>query len=278
MIYREAMKLGENILYMADVTDARTDAWLLLEQVCRIDRSFYYLHMEEDLAEEQLSEYKIALKKRAEHVPLQYIIGETEFMGLKFKVNSNVLIPRQDTETLVEEALKVVAPGMHVLDLCTGSGCIIVSILHNVPQAEGTATDISKQALLVAKENAKQNGVQVNFERSDLFDAVTGVFDVIVSNPPYIPSGEVPKLMPEVRSFEPMEALDGREDGLYFYRKIVASCPEYLKPGGRILFEIGYDQGRAVSGLLEEAGFQEIRIVKDLAGNDRVVSGMLPQM
>ncbi len=278
MIYREAMKLGENILHMADVTDARTDAWLLLEQVCRIDRSFYYLHMEEDLAEEQLSEYKIALKKRAEHVPLQYIIGETEFMGLKFKVNSNVLIPRQDTETLVEEALKVVAPGMHVLDLCTGSGCIIVSILHNVPQAEGTATDISKQALLVAKENAKQNGVQVNFERSDLFDAVTGVFDVIVSNPPYIPSGEVPKLMPEVRSFEPMEALDGREDGLYFYRKIVASCPEYLKPGGRILFEIGYDQGRAVSGLLEEAGFQEIRIVKDLAGNDRVVSGMLPQM
>lgn len=278
MIYREAMKLGENILHMADVTDARTDAWLLLEQVCRIDRSFYYLHMEEDLAEEQLSEYKIALKKRAEHVPLQYIIGKTEFMGLKFKVNSNVLIPRQDTETLVEEALKVVAPGMHVLDLCTGSGCIIVSILHNVPQAEGTATDISKQALLVAKENAKQNGVQVNFERSDLFDAVTGVFDVIVSNPPYIPSGEVPKLMPEVRSFEPMEALDGREDGLYFYRKIVASCPEYLKPGGRILFEIGYDQGRAVSGLLEEAGFQEIRIVKDLAGNDRVVSGMLPQM
>ena len=278
MIYREAMKLGENILHMADVTDARTDAWLLLEQVCRIDRSFYYLHMEEDLAEEQLSEYKIALKKRAEHVPLQYIIGETEFMGLKFKVNSNVLIPRQDTETLVEEALKVVAPGMHVLDLCTGSGCIIVSILYNVPQAEGTATDISKQALLVAKENAKQNGVQVNFERSDLFDAVTGVFDVIVSNPPYIPSGEVPKLMPEVRSFEPMEALDGREDGLYFYRKIVASCPEYLKPGGRILFEIGYDQGRAVSGLLEEAGFQEIRIVKDLAGNDRVVCGMLPQM
>lgn len=278
MIYREAMKLGENILHMADVTDARTDAWLLLEQVCRIDRSFYYLHMEEDLAEEQLSEYKIALKKRAEHVPLQYIIGETEFMGLKFKVNSNVLIPRQDTETLVEEALKVVAPGMHVLDLCTGSGCIIVSILYNVPQAEGTATDISKQALLVAKENAKQNGVQVNFERSDLFDAVTGVFDVIVSNPPYIPSGEVPKLMPEVRSFEPMEALDGREDGLYFYRKIVASCPEHLKPGGRILFEIGYDQGRAVSGLLEEAGFQEIRIVKDLAGNDRVVSGMLPQM
>ncbi len=278
MIYREAMKLGENILHMADVTDARTDAWLLLEQVCRIDRSFYYLHMEEDLAEEQLSEYKIALKKRAEHVPLQYIIGETEFMGLKFKVNSNVLIPRQDTETLVEEALKVVTPGMHVLDLCTGSGCIIVSILHNVPQAEGTATDISKQALLVAKENAKQNGVQVNFERSDLFDAVTGVFDVIVSNPPYIPSGEVPKLMPEVRSFEPMEALDGREDGLYFYRKIVASCPEYLKPGGRVLFEIGYDQGRAVSGLLEEAGFGEIRIVKDLAGNDRVVSGMLPQM
>lgn len=275
MTYREAMGLGENILARADIVEAKTDAWLLLEMVCKMDRSFYYLHMEEDLPEEQLSEYEIALRKRAEHVPLQYIVGETEFMGLKFKVNSSVLIPRQDTETLVEEALKVIRPGMRVLDLCTGSGCIIVSILHNVSDVEGYATDISKLALNVAKENAKMNEVPVIFERSDLFDNVTGAFDVIVSNPPYIPTTEVVKLMPEVRAFEPMEALDGREDGLYFYRRIVAECRDYLKPEGRVLFEIGYDQGEAVSALLRENGFREVRVIKDLARNDRVVTGML---
>lgn len=275
MTYREAISLGEKILNMAEIVDAKTDAWLLLETVCKIDRGFYYLHMEEDLTEEQVSEYEIALKKRAEHVPLQYIVGETEFMGLKFKVNSSVLIPRQDTETLVEEAIKVIKPDMSVLDLCTGSGCIIVSILRNVSKVEGHATDISKQALNVAKENARLNEVSVNFERSDLFDNITDKFDVIVSNPPYIKTEDVVKLMPEVRSFEPMEALDGKEDGLYFYKKIVASCKEYLKPEGRILFEIGYNQGEAVSSLLEKAGFSEVRVIKDLAHNDRVVCGML---
>ena len=275
MTYHEALKLGEKVLETASIVEAKLDAWLLLEMVCKMDRSFYYLHMEDDLLEEQVSEYEIALKKRAEHVPLQYIVGETEFMGLKFKVNSSVLIPRQDTETLVEEALKVITPGMRVLDLCTGSGCIIVSILHNVADVEGYAIDISKQALNVAKENAKLNGVAVNFERSDLFDNVTGTFDVIVSNPPYIPSLEVVKLMPEVGSFEPLEALDGKEDGLYFYREIIASCKEYLKPEGRILFEIGYDQGEAVQTMLLDAGFKEVCVIKDLARNDRVVTGML---
>lgn len=275
MTYRETLNLGEKILTMADVMDAKTDAWLLLSMVCRMDRSFYYMHMEEELPEEQLSEYEIALKKRAERVPLQYIVGETEFMGLKFKVNSSVLIPRQDTETLVEEALKVVKPGMRVLDLCTGSGCIIISILHSVSEVEGYAIDISKQALNVAKENARLNDVSVMFERSDLFDNVMGTFDVIVSNPPYIRTEEIVKLMPEVQSFEPMEALDGKEDGLYFYREIIAKCKDYLNPGGRILFEIGYDQGKEVSGLMREAGFEEVHVIKDLAQNDRVVTGML---
>lgn len=275
MTYREALNLGERVLSLADIEDRRTDAWLLLSMVCKMDRSFYYLHMEEDMPEEQVSEYEIALKKRAERVPLQYIVGETEFMGLKFKVNSNVLIPRQDTETLVEEALKVVKPGMRVLDLCTGSGCIIISILRNVTNVEGYAIDISKQALNVAKENARLNDVSVMFERSDLFDNVTGTFDIIVSNPPYIRTEEIVKLMPEVQSFEPMEALDGKEDGLYFYREIVAECKDYLNPGGRILFEIGYDQGEAVSVLLREAGFADVRVIKDLAHNDRVVTGML---
>jgi release factor glutamine methyltransferase len=274
MTYREAISLGEKILQMADIADAKVDAWLLLEMVCKIDRSFYYLHLEDDLPEEQLSEYEIALKKRAERVPLQYIVGETEFMGLRFKVNSSVLVPRQDTETLVEEALKVIEPGMRVLDLCTGSGCIIISILHNIKNVEGDAVDISKQALNVAKENAKLNEVTVNFERSDLFDNVTGTYDVIVSNPPYIPTEEVAKLMPEVQNFEPMEALDGKEDGLFFYRKIMKECGNHLKENGRILFEIGHDQGVLVSGMLRAAGFTEVNVIKDLAGNDRVVSGM----
>lgn len=275
MTYREALNLGEGILAMADIADAKTDAWLLLSMICKMERSFYYLHMEEDLPEEQLREYEITLKKRAERIPLQYIVGETEFMGLRFKVNSSVLIPRQDTETLVEETLKVVKPDMKVLDLCTGSGCIIISILHNVPGAEGYAIDISKQALNVAKENAKLHEVPVMFERSDLFDNVTGTFDVIVSNPPYIPTAEILKLMPEVQSFEPMEALDGKEDGLYFYRKIVAKSREYLNPGGWLLFEIGYDQGKAVSDMMKEAGFKDVKVIKDLAHNDRVVRGML---
>lgn len=275
MTYREAVKRGEEILAEASVADAKNDAWLLLEMVCKIDRSFYYLHMEEDLLEEQVSEYEIALKKRAEHVPLQYIVGETEFMGLKFKVNSSVLIPRQDTETLVEEVLKEVKPGMQVLDLCTGSGCIIISILHNAPGVTGQAIDISKQALNVAKENARLNGVSVDFEQSDLFHNVVGTFDVIVSNPPYVPSAEVVKLMPEVGEFEPLEALDGKEDGLYFYREIISSCKDYLKPEGRIFFEIGFDQGEAVSKMLRENGFKEVRVIKDLACNDRVVTGML---
>ena len=271
MTYRETVNLGEKVLSMADIAEAKTDAWLLLEMVCKIDRSFYYLHMAEEMPEEQMSEYQIALRKRAEHVPLQYIVGETEFMGLKFKVNSSVLIPRQDTETLVEEALKVVRPGMRVLDLCTGSGCVIVSILHNVSDVEGYAVDISKQALNVAKENARLNDVPVLFEHSDLFDHVTGTFDVIVSNPPYICTDEIAKLMPEVRDFEPHQALDGLEDGLYFYRKIAEEAPGYLRAGGSLFLEIGWDQGESVSELLRQQGFTDVKVVKDLAGLDRVV-------
>ncbi len=275
MTYREAFRHGESLLLGQGIEDAKTDAWLLLSMACKIERSFYYLHMEEELPEDQLKGYEITLKKRAEHVPLQYITGETEFMGLRFKVNSSVLIPRQDTETLVEEALKAVEPGMRVLDLCTGSGCIIISILHNVAQVDGYAVDISKQALNVARENAKKNEVQAVFEQSDLFERVTGTYDIIVSNPPYIPSANILDLMPEVRLFEPPEALDGKEDGLYFYRRIAEEAKEYLNAGGRIFLEIGYDQGSAVSELLKEAGFQGVGVNKDLAGNDRVVSGTL---
>lgn len=275
MTYQEAVKNGEKVLNLANISDAKVDAWMLFEMACKVDRNFYYLHMDEDITAEQQKEYEIALKKRAEHIPLQYITGEQEFMGLKFKVNSNVLIPRQDTEVLVEEALKRIQPGMRVLDMCTGSGCIAVSIAKNVPHIEMHAVDISKQALNVAKDNAKLNEVSVEFERSDLFDHVAGKYDVIVSNPPYIPTSEIPKLMPEVGSFEPVEALDGKEDGLYFYRKIIAECKDYLNPDGMIFFEIGYEQGADVSALLQEAGFSQVAVVRDLAHLDRVVFGKM---
>ena len=273
MTYREAICFGEEKLNIAGIEDAKHDAWLLLTFICKIDRTFYYVHMDEEMEAEQVAEYESVLNKRAEHVPLQYITGEQEFMGIPFHVSDAVLIPRQDTETLVEEALKVVRPGMKVLDMCTGSGCILISILKNVVDVEGYGYDISKQAINIAKENAKLNNVIASFERSDLFENVSEKFDVIVSNPPYIPTDVIGGLMPEVAVYEPMLALDGKEDGLHFYRKIIAKAVEYLNPKGKLLFEIGHDQGESVSELMKEAGYKDVKVIKDLAGNDRVVTG-----
>lgn len=276
MTYREAIVLGEKNLQQADIADAKTDSWLLLAMACKIDHTYYYMHIDEEMSEEQVREFEVLIRKRAERVPLQYITGEQEFMGLTFHVNSNVLIPRQDTETLVEEALKVIKPGMKVMDMCTGSGCVLISILENAHDVEGIGYDISKQAINVAKENAKFNEVPAVFERSDLFeDVVENDFDVIVSNPPYIPTDVVATLMPEVSQFEPREALDGKGDGLYFYSKILEQCKNYMKQDGYILFEIGCEQGDAVSTMMRLAGFSEVRVIKDLARNDRVVMGHL---
>lgn len=272
MTYREGLAAGEKILGKAGIADAKTDTWLLMEMACKIDRNFYYMHMMEDMTEEQAKQYQLLIKKRAERVPLQYITGEQEFMGLTFTVNSSVLIPRQDTETLVEEALKAAKPGMNILDMCTGSGCVLISILKNV-DAKGIGYDISKQALNVAKENAKRNHVVCEFERSDLFENVDGTYDIIVSNPPYIPTEVIHTLMPEVKEFEPMEALDGMEDGLHFYRRIVREAKEHLAKGGYLMLEIGHDQGASVSEMLEYGGYTEVRVIKDLARNDRVVIG-----
>jgi release factor glutamine methyltransferase len=275
MTYQEALDRGEKKLNMAGIADARNDAWLLLAMVCQIDHTFYYVHMEEQMDEELLDNYAALIRKRTERVPLQYITGEQEFMGLRFRVNSNVLIPRQDTETLVEEALKRIAPGMKVMDMCTGSGCVLISILKNCVGVEGWGYDISKQALLVAKENAKLNDVAANFERSDLYENVTEQFDMIVSNPPYIPTDDIPALMPEVSQYEPSIALDGKDDGLHFYRKIIAGCREFLKPDGMLLFEIGCEQGAAVSKMMRYAGFSDVQVIRDLAQHDRVVYGKL---
>ena len=275
MTFRKALEYGKKKLNEAGILEAKNDSWLLLATACHIDHTFYYVHMDEELEEEQWSAFENLIRKRAERIPLQYITGEQEFMGILFHVNSNVLIPRQDTETLVEEALKIVRPGMKVLDLCTGSGCILISILKNVTGVEGFGYDISKQALLVAKENARDIGVAATFERSDLFDNVTDSFDVIVSNPPYIKTEDLATLMPEVAQFEPIGALDGMEDGLHFYRKIIAESADYLNENGYLLFEIGCDQGESVSEMMRSAGFSDVQVIKDLARNDRVVMGHL---
>lgn len=273
MTYRETVCFGEALLEEKDILEPASDAWLLLSFVCQADRNFYYMHMNEEVPAEKLTEYEEALKKRAKHIPLQYITGEQMFMGLRFLVSPDVLIPRWDTEILVEEAMKRIRPDMDVLDLCTGSGCIIISIKKNIPGISALASDISARALLMAKENAVLNDVQVNFTESDLFSNIEGKFDVIVSNPPYIRTEEIAGLMPEVREFEPQNALDGKEDGLFFYRKIITEAKKYLKQGGLLLFEIGCGQGEEVAALMRKAEYQEIEIVKDLAGLDRVVIG-----
>ena len=241
MTYREAINLGEKVLNMADVADAKIDAWLLLEMVCKIDRSFYYLHMEDEVAEEQLSEYEIALRKRAEHVPLQYIVGEAEFMGLKFKVNSNVLIPRQDTETLVEEALKVVKPEMKVLDMCTGSGCLAILLAEKFPQAEVDAVDISSEALEVAEINIADYELEnrVYPIQSDLFENLQNTkYDLIISNPPYVTESSMEGLPQEYR-YEPSLALVAGADGMDIIDRLLKEVKAHLNDNGVLIVELG---------------------------------------
>lgn len=272
MTYAEAIRLGEKRLLSAKIAEAAWDARLLFEYVCQIDRNDYYLHMKDELSDADWNAYQDALQTRMGHVPLQYITGEQEFMGLSFAVNPHVLIPRQDTEILVEEAQKRIKAGMDALDLCTGSGCIIVSLSKYAP-IHAAASDISAKALKTAKENAKRHGVTVDFIESDLFEGITSRFDIIVSNPPYIPTEEIKTLMPEVREFEPFLALDGKEDGLFFYRKIIREANSHLKPDGFLLLEIGCGQGKDVACLMEAEGYKEITIRKDLSGLDRIVIG-----
>ncbi len=264
---------GEHLLAQNGISDAETDARLLLFFAAEIDGNAYYMQMQKELPQEKKTAYDAMLRRRANRIPLQHITGEQEFMGLRFLVSEHALIPRQDTEILVEEALKRVKPGMRVLDMCTGSGCIITSIVKYAPSVCGVAADLSPHALSLARENARLNGVTVEFVQSDLFAEISGSFDMIVSNPPYIPTGEIAGLAPEVREREPRLALDGRADGLWFYRRILSEGAPYLKPGGDLLFEIGADQKEAVFALMRDAGCHMINGIKDLAGLDRVVTG-----
>ncbi len=276
MNYREAFETGKGTLAAAGIEEAELDARLLLEEICGTDRNTLLVHGDRNVTEEELAQYKEMLEKRSAHIPLQQIIGRQSFMGLDFYVDENVLIPRQDTELLVEEALQELHDGMRILDMCTGSGCILLSLLKYSNDCEGIGADISEEALKVAERNRVQLGLEnAAFIRSDLFEAVEGKFDLLVSNPPYICSDVIDTLMPEVREHEPRQALDGSADGLHFYRRILADCRAYLKPGGMLLFEIGYDQGEAVKRLMEENGFLEVEVKKDYGGLDRVVLGTL---
>lgn len=269
-IYKEGILCLEE----AGIEEAKLDAWYLLEYVTGIGRAEYYGRPDRVIEEEMVRKYMETIRIRSTRVPLQHITGEQVFMGYPFLVNEHVLIPRQDTESLVEEALKVTTAGMKVLDMCTGSGCILLSMMKKKPGMKGIGCDISKEALKVAEENAKRLKVETVFVESDLFENVTGKFDVIVSNPPYIRTDVIAGLQDEVKLYDPFLALDGKEDGLYFYRKIITESTAYMKNSGVLLFEIGSDQGEAVSDLMNAAGYQNVTVKKDLAGLDRVVIGM----
>ena len=272
---KEAYETGIKILTEAGIEEAKSDTLLLLDAICHVSRNDILIHGEIEVDEESVSVYKDALQKRCMRIPLQHITGVQNFMGLDFMVNEHVLIPRFDTEILVEEVMKELHDGFSILDMCTGSGCILLSLLRYSNDCIGVGADISKDALEVAKKNQDALGLSASFIESNLFENISGKFDIIVSNPPYIRTDVIPTLMEEVRVHEPVLALDGMEDGLYFYRKIIAESPEYLQKGGMLFFEIGYDQGQAVSRLLEESGFKEIKVVKDYAGLDRGVSGKI---
>lgn len=276
MTYAEIYRQGVTALETAEVPEAALDARLLLEYVCNTDRNTLLVHGDREVTEEEANQYNELLATRSKRIPIQQIMGAQEFMGLEFEVNEHVLIPRQDTEILVEEVLKHLHDGMRILDMCTGSGCILVSLLHYSNDCNGVGADISKEALEVARRNAgkllpKEKAVE--FIHSDLFEKVSGKFEVIVSNPPYIRPDVIETLMPEVKEHEPMLALDGGVDGLDFYREMVSSGKAYLAGGGMLFFEIGYDQGEDVKTLMEQAGFVEVNVVQDYAGLDRVVYG-----
>lgn len=284
MTFEEAYNEAKDILVGAKVADASIDARLLLEEAAGVNKAYLLAHSNEELklsCEDSVEErYFEMVKRRAERIPLQHIVGYADFMSLRFRVNDNVLIPRFDTEVLVEETLKHVHDGMKILDMCTGSGCILISLLKYSNDCYGMGADISDKALDVAMENAinllnDKEGVQFDFVRSDLFTSIdrSEKFDIIVSNPPYIQTGVIDSLESEVKDHDPLLALDGGRDGLDFYRRIVSDAGSYLNPGGVLLFEIGYDEADDVTKLLNEAGYIDTKVIKDLSGLNRVVLG-----
>lgn len=285
MTYGQFYEYGKQKLMAAGIDEAALDARLLLEYICHTDRNELIIHADRERSSIEEQFYKIVIEKRASHMPLQYITGEQEFMGLSFQVNAHVLIPRQDTEILVEESMRYLGDGMRILDMCTGSGCILLSLLKYSNECEGVGIDISSDALRVAQENAQRLQLDATFLEGDLFLPLKNfksgktsdtLFDIIVSNPPYIETKVIDTLMPEVRLHEPVSALDGGKDGLYFYRKIITEAPRFMRKGAYLFLEIGCAQAQKVTMFMQEAGFVQVEVLKDYAGLDRVVFGMKP--
>lgn len=280
MTYREALKTATVQLRNAQVPDADYDARELLFYVTEMTREQWLLRSGEHITEAESTRYAELLGRRAGREPLQQITGVQYFMGLPFSVTSDTLCPRQDTELLAETAIPL-CKGAKVLDMCTGTGCLAISIAKLAGPASVTAADLSKPALSVAMANAKANGADVTFAASDMFENVGETYDVIVSNPPYIPAEQMDTLMPEVKDYEPRMALYGGEDGLDFYRILTAEGAKHLRPagpekkGGYLIVEIGFDQGKSVPELFRAAGFSDVTVKKDYAGHDRVVVGHL---
>lgn len=300
--YIDILNSGKENLKKAGINDFNTDGWLLFEEAFHMDRTSYFMKQLDECSDEKAEQnFYQMVNVRCKHIPLQHITGHQEFMGLDFKVNEHTLIPRQDTECLVEEALKYInelykninelyirknmaqnTEKINILDMCTGSGCIAVSIskLADVKAGNVTGVDISPEALKVAEENKINNKADnVTFIKSNLFEFCRTSqqcrWDIIVSNPPYIRTKEIEELTEEVRLHDPRLALDGMEDGLFFYREITKKAAEYINDGGYLLYEIGCNQGEEVSGIMKENGFKDIKVVKDMAGLDRVVTGKL---
>lgn len=279
----QLLEEGRMVLEQSGDTDGEQDAKQLLLAAFELDTVHFLLDRMRELEDSPqnrcgIERYRSMIQKRSSRIPQQQILGCQEFMGIEFYVNEHVLIPRQDTETLVELVLEEQkdSSGKSLLDVCTGSGCIALSLAVKGSFSSVVAADLSEKALQVARRNGERLGCgQVSFLQGDLFGALEGSeqqkFDVITSNPPYIPTAVIETLEPEVRVHEPRMALDGAEDGLCFYRRLAAEAGRYLKDGGAIYLEIGYDQGDDVKKLLEEAGFTEVQVKKDLPGNDRVV-------
>ncbi len=285
MTWQALMKEGLESLRQADIPDADSDIRLLAMDVMKCTYSMLILHMTDEATEEQEQKFRAYVMERTTHKPCQYILGIQAFMGFEFATAEGVLIPRPETELLVEEACNVAKQWTkqpdgrkrRVLDLCCGSGGIGISYAKLREQADVVdLADISDAAIALSKKNREHLQVDCSVIQSDLFQKIEGKYDMIVSNPPYIRTDEIPKLMEEVRDFEPHLALDGKADGLYFYDKIIREAREYLHEDGYVLFEIGQDQLEAVRGLFVENGYVDIKGLKDYAGLDRIVMARYP--
>lgn len=278
MKYSQILKDGMEVLQKAGVPEAKLDAWYLFSECFEMSRADYFMRQQEEAGEWKFlwEKWESFLWRRSRREPLQYILGKQEFMGFSFFVTPSVLIPRQDTEILVEKALSVLMPGDSVLDVCTGSGCILLSLAKKKMLGECVGADISEPALLIAQKNADALGAEADFRCSDLFEKIEKgkTFRVITCNPPYITREEMKELMPEVAEYEPHQALFGGEDGLEFYRKVIRQAAEFLEPGGSLIFEIGCRQAADVSGMLWENGYENVEVIQDLAGLDRVAAGV----